>query len=475
VQKMRFALPLVVLALAVTAASAHAVARMPVGFFDDPSFRWDEDPTANLLEAQRAHVSIIHVLANWATIAPSKPSNPLSGGDPAYHLSDLDAFVRSAQEYGMEVLLTVAQTPKWANGGKTPNYPPTNLTNLTQFSQMLATRYSGRTRGQGIVTRFSVWNEPNLQLFLAPQFDSNGKIVSPQEYAKLYAAAYAGIKKGNPKAMVAIGETSNRGHNHPTGAVSNSVAPATFAHMLSQAAPSLKFDAWATHPYPSVYALGPTQRVAYPNVEFSTMNRFGADLQKWFGRPVPIWVTEYGEQTPPSQPFVPPVSYATQAAHVKAAIKLAQASPYVQMFTWFIFRDSDRSTWFSGVIQANGKKKPSYAAFANAAKSVVGFAQTVPTGKNISVRIPVPVMAFYNRPGVKLGMTYGLFDGKKKLVVAQPLVPLQTGGVVTIPIKWKAAAGKSYTLGVTINDPHGHILKTVITLLPASGPTVSSK
>src|SRR3954468_19916570 len=59
VLKLRFVLPLVVLALAVTAGSANAVARMPVGFFDDPSFRWSEDAPANLLEAQRAHASIV--------------------------------------------------------------------------------------------------------------------------------------------------------------------------------------------------------------------------------------------------------------------------------------------------------------------------------------------------------------------------------------------------------------------------------
>jgi hypothetical protein len=228
-------------------------------------------------------------------------------------------------------------------------------------------------------------------------------------------------------------------------------------------------DAWATHPYPSVYALGPTQKVAYPNVAFSTMTRFGSDLQKWFGRRIPIWVTEYGEQTVPEYPGPPPgVSYSKQAQDLKTAMKLAQENPYVEMFTWFIFRDSDSKTWFSGVVKKNGSKKPSYGAFQSTAQNMVGFVQTIPAGQKISIRIPVPVMKFSNPTGTKLGMTFALFDGKKKLSVAQPLVPLSSDGYVTVNVNYKAVKGKTYTLGATINDTHGHTVKTTVLLLPAT-------
>ena len=466
-RKLRFVLPVVVVLLALPAASARAVARMPVGFFDDPSFRWSDQTTQNLLSAQRTHSSIVHILANWSTIAPTKPANALNGNDPAYHLSDVDALVRSAQEYGFEVLLTIAQTPKWANGGKTPNYPPSNMNTLTQFSQMLATRYSGAKPGVGTVRRFSVWNEPNLGLFLAPQFDKSGKIVSGSTYAKLFAAAYKGIKAGNPNAMVAAGETSNRGRNHPTGNVGNdSVAPATFARMVSEANPNLKFDAWATHPYPTSYPLGPGQKVAYPNVAFSTMSQFGADLAKWFKRSVPIWVTEYGEQTKPE--YALGVTYSQQASDVKKALQMAQQSPYVQMFVWFIFRDSTSQTWFSGVLKRSGAKKPAYNAFTSAAANVVGHAQSVAPNKTFKVVLPVPVMAYYNPVGTKVGMTWAVKQGKKNLAIAQPLLPIQKGGTVTIPVNFKPVKGQSYTMTVTVNDKHGHKESSVIALLPSS-------
>ena len=76
---------------------------------------------------------------------------------------------------------------------------PKKLGDLTTFARMLATRYNGRS-GHGSVSLWSVWNEPNLQLFLTPQF-AGKKIVGPANYAKLYKAAYAGIKAGNSLAQ----------------------------------------------------------------------------------------------------------------------------------------------------------------------------------------------------------------------------------------------------------------------------------
>ena len=65
-------------------------------------------------------------------------------------------------------------------------------------------------RATGSSALWAVWNEPNIQLFLTPQFVGK-KIVGPANYGKLLKAAYAGIKAGNPLAKVAAGETSARG------------------------------------------------------------------------------------------------------------------------------------------------------------------------------------------------------------------------------------------------------------------------
>ena len=78
---------------------------MPVGFYDDYSFRWSPDVTQNLLAAQKAGASILHVTADWSQIAPTKPANPADGNDPAYRIGDLDQLVRNAGRYGLQVMI----------------------------------------------------------------------------------------------------------------------------------------------------------------------------------------------------------------------------------------------------------------------------------------------------------------------------------------------------------------------------------
>src|SRR5262245_26073924 len=277
--------------------SALAADRMWVGFQDDPSFRWRQDRASMLDEAAKANASVVRTTVYWNRISPTRPANAANPFDSAYRFDDLDDLVRSAQLRGMEVLLTIWGTPDWANGGKGANVAPTNVSTLTAFSRALASRYSGRYAGYPFVKFFSIWNEPNLEQFLSPTFDSKGKPVAPFTYAKLYRAAYAGIKAGSSKAQVGIGETSPRGRDKPSpGKVQDSIAPATFARLLSTARPRVKFDAWAHHPY-SILGQGPLQPARYPNVHVTQLPRFLKDLKKWYHHQVVLWVTEYGFET----------------------------------------------------------------------------------------------------------------------------------------------------------------------------------
>jgi hypothetical protein len=432
---------------------------MPVGFFDDPSFRWSMAAPANLATAEKAGASIVHVLADWSQIAPEKPASPLNGSDPAYNLSDLDALVRTAPRYDQQVLMTISGTPKWANGGKTPNVAPTNMNDLTLFARMLATRYNGLRAGFGAVTRYSVWNEPNLDLFLKPQFRGN-KIVSPEIYVKLYMATYRGIKAGNPRAEVAGGGTSNRGRNRQLPGVSGSVAPATFARLVSDLAPRLPISAWATHPYPSEPRFGPLQKVAYPNVALTNMERFGKDLEKWFGKRVPIWITEYAEQTSPES-FLG-VSRAKQAVDARVALELAAANPYVEMFIWFVLRDSTDKTWRSGLLTRTGAKKPAYASFQRAAKKIEGVSQIVKAGRNPTIKLPVPYLTFYNKVGNIVGITYRVFEGRKFIWIAQPRGRIAADQTVSFVARFRPEKGKTYVVTAEVNDRGGlHTTRSV--------------
>ncbi|MBA2332713.1 MAG: cellulase family glycosylhydrolase, partial [Actinobacteria bacterium] len=347
---------------------AGAAPRMHVGFHDDPNFRYEERRADMLDQARAANTTIVRTLVTWANVAPTRPANASNSFDPAYRFNDLDELVRNAQARDIEVLITIWGTPKWANGGKTPNFLPTRLSDLTAFSRAVASRYSGRFAGYPFVRFFSIWNESNLQLFLAPQFDAAGRSVGPRNYAKLAAAAYSGIKAGNPLSKVAVGSTSSAGRDRVLKGKSETHSPGRFAQLVAAANPRLKFDAWAQHPYPVPVNQKPTQLVRYPNVTLKSFPRFERDLDRWFKRKnVRIWITEYGHEV--RQDGEPNgISRAAQAAYAAQALTLARQDPRTDMFIWFVFRDHATSEWQSGLRTRAGAPKPSLARFTSLAR-----------------------------------------------------------------------------------------------------------
>jgi hypothetical protein len=447
----RFALIALVVLLAAPAATVRAAQKMPIGFFDDPAFRWSPTRAENLRQASVVGSSVVHTTATWATIASTKPGNAANGDDPAYKLSDLDELVFQAGLYGQRVMIDINGTPKWANGGKAPNVMPKRLADLTTFAKMLSSRYNGR-QGHGTVALWSVWNEPNLQLFLTPQFVGK-KIVGPANYGKLFKAAYSGIKAGNSLAKVAIGETSARGRDRPLPGLSGTVAPGTFAKLLAQV-PGLKFDAWAHHPYPTSPNLAPTQKVRYPNVTLSTLPKFEADLKKFFHRSVPVWITEYGHETKPPDPHG--VSYATQAKYAVQALNIAKNDPNVQMFIWFVFHDSAGNPWQSGLYTQSGGQKPAYDPYGAVARLIDGTMTTVKAGTTPKVTMYMPYLAYYSQPGSQIGLTYVVRDGSTTVAVGQPVATLAGDQSITFAPAFSPAKGKTYTVSATANEPNGH-------------------
>ena len=315
---------LLVLAALVAPAAASAAPRMWMGFQDDPYFRWLPERFFMRDRAVHANSTIMKTTVYWFNTAPRRPANATNPFDPAYRWEDLDEFVRQAADRDIEVMLTIWGTPTWAGPAK--NRLPRRLADIQNFARALANRYSGRNRGYPFVRFYSVWNEPNLNLFLTPQFDAKGRSVAPANYAKLYRAAYTGFKQGSPLAQVAIGETSARGRDRHRAGVSDTHSPGKFAELLAKARPKLRFDAYAHHPYSSPANQPPTQIVRWPNVSMTTLPRFGVQLDKWFGRKnIPIWLTEYGHETRPEDPKG--VTYAQQASYLRTAVDHGAPQP----------------------------------------------------------------------------------------------------------------------------------------------------
>lgn len=452
-------------------AVAGAAPRMYVGFHDDPNFRYEERRTEMLDQVKSTNATIVRTLVTWAIVAPTRPRNAANPFDPAYRFNDLDELVRNAQARDLEVLITIWGTPKWANGGKTPNYAPKRMADLTAFSRAVASRYSGRYAGFPFVRFYSIWNESNLQLFLAPQFDAKGKSVAPRTYAKLAAASYAGIKAGNPRAKIAIGSTSSAGRDKPLKGKSATHSPGRFAQLVAAANPRLKFDAWAQHPYPVPTNQKPTQKVKWPNVTFSSFARFEKSLDKWFKRKnVRIWVTEYGHEVKQDGERNG-VTRAQQAAYAAQALALAKKDPRTDVFIWFVFRDHKTSLWQSGLRTASGAAKPSLARFTTAARGLDARNAIVKVKGGAAdplVTIPLRQYGAGTATGESVGFTVTVRWRGQVVLNLQPSAPFRSDATAAFrltgltPVK-----GRVYTVQVDANvfSGGGVVLTRTLTLV----------
>jgi Cellulase (glycosyl hydrolase family 5) len=476
--RFRLLLPLpfiaLVLATLLSPSSAFARPRMLIGLQDDPSLRWSPNRAAAFRLAQRAHAGIVRTTVYWSRIAVTRPRNAANPFDRAYRFADLDEFVRNAGLHGMEVMLTIWGTPAWANHGKGQNYAPDNFADLKKFARALASRYSGRRPGYPFVRYYTIWNESNLGQFLSPQYDpKTHKPAAPTIYARIYRAAHAGIKAGNPRALVGIGETSARGRDRFLGrkGTQETESPGRFAQLLSRQRPALKFDAWSHHPYPTTLRQKPTQKVRWPNVTLWQLPRFERSLAAWFRREaVPIWITEYGYQTRPAK--AGGVTVRQQAAYLRRALDLAAGDPRVHMFIWFILRDDPTSAWKSGLIDRDGTRKRAFTTFTRLADAYDGREPQISVGpgaRNPRVRFAALELWSRSGTGTKVGLTVTVYwqitNRRLRLVrTAQPLSRIGYDGWISFRVPLTRASARVYSINVRAVDANGNKVDRAVVL-----------
>lgn len=446
--------------LATLAGTARAAGPRPVlvGFEDEPTFLWSQSRIADIAGAGESGASVIRIIANWSTLQPLASS---------YRFNGLDDAVWQAQQRGMRVLLTIWGTPTWAGATHKPNAAP-NPKTLGKFCGVLAARYNGRG-GRPPVTLFSVWNEPNLAQFLSPQYDRKGRDLAPHLYAGMVRSCYTAIKAANPSAQVAAGETSPRGTDHPRKKAQQSHSPGRFAQLVAAEKPRVKFDAWSHHPYGGGFTGSATVPFRWPNVSVVDLPRLEASLKKWFRKgSVPLWITEFAYQTAPER--VGALSYGQQASYLQTAFSQAVAVPQVQMFIWFVFRDTPGERWQSGLLRADSTPKPAFATWKEivAPYSVDNPTLVVGAGKSPTIALPLVVLqAHYSAADPPIGMTYRVYDAAGNLVVgAQTTSRLDMTGTGRFTLSaFNPAPGGHYTVQMIVNDIHGTAVSRTATLI----------
>jgi hypothetical protein len=376
---------LVVLVVLAAAPAAHASPRLRLGITDSGAALYGDNSMYPTLRELRASVLRVHL--NWGGrvgVARRKPRDPSDPEDSAYDWRAYDRIVLAAAANRVEVLFTIFGTPPWENGGRAPTRAPRDTAELEDFAYAAATRYGGTyARADGTVLpavrRWTAWNEPNLRIGLYEQWRRvGGRWVaqSARDYARLCNAIVLGVHATLVAGeRVACGVTAARGNNNPRGE-HQSVSPIVFLRAMA-AAGARGFDAYAHHPYNGSMTETPSTRPRGPSaVTLGNIDVLERELARLYGRPVPLWLTEYGYQTnPPDRLFG--VSPAKQAAYLTQALAIARRDPRIDLLLWFLLRDErDVARWQSGLVTAAGKRKPAFAAFRRAASSLPAAATT---------------------------------------------------------------------------------------------------
>jgi len=382
-----------VLVAAVAAASlvgqgsaSTSSSALRVGLFDDGHVLYGVRSTF-FPALKQSRAKVLRVTLWWyrpgaIAVSTRRPANPTDPADPAYNWAIYDDVVRRAAKNNVQVVFTIVGTPPWANKGKGWNVAPLQASDLESFATAAATRYGGSFEdadGNTLarVSLWTAWNEPNLTVFLRPQFvrdsrePSGWAIQSARDYARICNAVVKGVKKAQGSAKVACGDTAPRGNNNPN-TTRPSVSPLAFVRALQKAG-AKGFDAYAHHPYPG----SPSETPSTPPppaanglpataVTMGNLNTLIAEVTRLFGSKR-IWITEYGYQTNPTD-TIAGVPWKKQAQYLQQAVAMARANKQIDMFIWFLLIDeTSNDRWQSGLIGSDLVKKPSYKAFQQAA------------------------------------------------------------------------------------------------------------
>lgn len=275
---------------------------------------------------------------------------------------------------------------------------------------------AGPTRTPGpILPRVSFWsiyNEPNQPGWLRPQARRVGRSVvpdSPRIYRSLQDAGYAALRAtGHGRDTILLAETAPRGSKHLgrvtpmrpllfirelyclkrnyrpyTGrAAKVRGCPTTRAgrrRFVSQHPGLFNSSAWAHHPY----ALEVPPHVAdrtRDQVTIASLPRLTRTLDHVFRRygkrrRLGVWLTEYGYQSDPPDPFTG-FPYRTQAAYINQGEDIGFRNRRIRSTSQFLLVDDKPdtsvprrdprywgSTFQTGLVTLGGKRKPAFIAY----------------------------------------------------------------------------------------------------------------
>jgi len=378
-------------AAALTQPAAAGALRSPTpGLQDDQIYDTRVDAEARVADMARLGASVIRVDLRWDLVASRRPRAPRDPRDPAYDWRRYDRIVAAARRRGVAVLFTVWGTPEWARDPAVPasaRFPgratrPRDPADFGRFGAAAARRYA-----PGGVRRWEAWNEPNLPLFLRPQYQRRGgryRPVSPAVYRRMLNAFYREVKRVDARARIGGGVTAPIGDRCPFSCPDgpdDRVPPLRFWRGLTTGSPAPLLDRVAHHPYPVTPPRNRTSpRAAY--VDLYNLSRLTGLVDRTPLRGTPLWLTEFGFGTRSVPEYPLAVSERQQAAFLVDAYRRTTRDGRVRLLVWFNLRDHPQ--WSSGLQRSDGRPKP--AARAHRLPATPARTGAVATGSRVTVR-----------------------------------------------------------------------------------------
>lgn len=207
---------------------------LTLGFMSDPLLVSGQPATMSQWagRAVRAGAGAVRLNVAWARIAPVTPPagfDPTDPASPGYDWSVTDEAVRVLARQHLNIVATLYSAPRWAEGADMPagaaagSWKPDPAA-FAAFATAAARRYSGHFRDPlnprvhlPRITFWQGWNEPNLEGYLAPSWDSHGHLVSPDAYRLLLNAFYGAIKRVSSRNVVVMAGTAPYGDRFNCG------------------------------------------------------------------------------------------------------------------------------------------------------------------------------------------------------------------------------------------------------------------
>ena len=391
-------------ALAIPTA-AFAVRPFTTGFSGGDQYQSSDSSQGNvwLNRTVDAGAGIVRLAVEWpGLVTPVKPADPTNPGSVSYDFSTLDQAVTDVESHGLKVLLSINHAPTWAEGPSRPSSAATgtwepNPSDVADFAQALASRYSGNFMGLPAVQAIEVWDEPNSGDWLTPQFEGK-TFTGAAIYRDMLNASYKSIKSVNPQVQVVVGGTDPYGDppGGPYPASGARARPVQFWQQVLCVKPAktkkkkkgkkpaptkyvrtsgcngpVNFDVFAHHPINNTgggpLQSGPSQYDAStPDLGRVVSVLRGAEKAGTTnGGKHPVWVTEFWWDSNPPNPVGSKL--ATQARYIEQSMYLFWKAGATTAINFQIadstLRPNVHAGFQSGVYFTDGRPKPSLTAF----------------------------------------------------------------------------------------------------------------